>query len=162
MDYLIGHLVGDFLLQNSWMAYGKKERWLPLLSHTLIYTGCISLATGWKPGALAVVAAAHLVLDGTDLMRLYNARIKGEAPAPWLDIATDQALHLVVLFLLDRMQGSIYTDNTLLGLLLVIASIAALCLYRLAAPRSPAHSWPASRNAHVRIHARKRRQPIGG
>lgn len=31
---LVGHLVGDYLLQNGWMAEGKTTRWVPLLVHT--------------------------------------------------------------------------------------------------------------------------------
>ncbi|WP_301108119.1 DUF3307 domain-containing protein [Sporosarcina sp.] len=35
---LLGHLVGDYLLQTSWMAMNKAYKWLPLLTHCFIYT----------------------------------------------------------------------------------------------------------------------------
>ena len=53
MNFLIGHLMGDFLLQTGWMARQKKTRWAPLLAHALVYALAIRLATGW---GLAFVA----------------------------------------------------------------------------------------------------------
>lgn len=35
---LLGHLIGDFLLQTSWMAENKAKHILPLLVHSLVYT----------------------------------------------------------------------------------------------------------------------------
>ncbi len=40
---LMGHLVGDYLFQNSWMAYNKKVSFLPCFSHCVVYTMSISL-----------------------------------------------------------------------------------------------------------------------
>ncbi len=51
MAYLIGHLLGDWLLQNDWMASGKKEFWLPLAVHALLYAAGVGLITGWPLGA---------------------------------------------------------------------------------------------------------------
>ncbi len=38
-----GHIVGAYLLQNSWMAYNKKVDNLPCLAHCVAYTMSVSL-----------------------------------------------------------------------------------------------------------------------
>ena len=38
---LIGHLVGDYLLQNDWMALNKKKQHLPCLVHCFIWALCV-------------------------------------------------------------------------------------------------------------------------
>jgi hypothetical protein len=40
----MGHLVGDFLLQTSVMAYNKKIYFLPCFTHCFIYTLAVSIA----------------------------------------------------------------------------------------------------------------------
>ncbi|HEX7064991.1 MAG TPA: hypothetical protein VF199_07965 [Bacillales bacterium] len=32
--------MGDFLFQTNWMAVNKEKKWLPLLAHCAVYTGC--------------------------------------------------------------------------------------------------------------------------
>ena len=51
---LVCHLVGDYLLQNDWMAQGKTSRWGPALAHAASYTlPFLFLTTSWK--ALAFI-----------------------------------------------------------------------------------------------------------
>jgi hypothetical protein len=35
--YIMAHLVGDYLLQNNWMALGKSKSETPLVVHSAIY-----------------------------------------------------------------------------------------------------------------------------
>jgi len=41
-EMLLGHLVGDYLLQNNWMALGKSKYngmgWLTCTVHCVLYT----------------------------------------------------------------------------------------------------------------------------
>ena len=39
---LVGHLVGDYILQTSWMQKKTKE-WLPLIVHSMVYTVTVSI-----------------------------------------------------------------------------------------------------------------------
>lgn len=54
----VGHLAGDFLFQNRWMAEGKTTRWLPLLVHSFVYTTAVTvcaMAVGgvtWRGGII--------------------------------------------------------------------------------------------------------------
>ena len=35
---LFGHLFGDYLFQNDWMALNKKDEWWPCIIHCCMYT----------------------------------------------------------------------------------------------------------------------------
>jgi hypothetical protein len=98
---LVGHLVGDFLLQTRWMAEGKTARWWPLLAHSTVYTGAVALlalpAGGLSWRGLALVFLAHLVLDRRRFVQFWVRRVTGAAGVPWLVIMTDQSWHIVVL-----------------------------------------------------------------
>ncbi len=164
MNFLIGHLMGDFLLQTGWMARQKKTRWAPLLAHALVYALAIRLATGWGPAALMIVVASHILLDGGDLARKYNAWVKGDTAAGWLNIVTDQTLHLLMLYVVGKLPTTHAQGNLILGVLVLAGAMVVVALYR--AFRSNARS--TTRLAYVgrpyswlrrngQIHARKRR-----
>ena len=40
---LVGHLVGDYILQTRWMAEKKVKQILPLIIHSMVYTTTIAL-----------------------------------------------------------------------------------------------------------------------
>ena len=42
---VLGHLVGDYLLQNKWMAMNKSGNWYTCFIHCMIYTATVSLFT---------------------------------------------------------------------------------------------------------------------
>ena len=70
MDYLIGHLVGDFILQNDWQAMNKKANtlkgWVACLVHCILYTLAVCLCTGWwKPHLIGLVFLSHFPIDKT-------------------------------------------------------------------------------------------------
>ncbi len=71
MNQLLVHLLGDFWLQNDWMALNKSKKILPCLIHVLIYTSCfLLLTTSWK--ALLIIGVTHFIIDHwhTPLKRL--------------------------------------------------------------------------------------------
>lgn len=45
---LIGHLVGDYLLQNDWMAAGKKKSPFICCIHALIWSVTVCWFAGWE------------------------------------------------------------------------------------------------------------------
>lgn len=108
MDWLIGHLVGDYLLQNDWMAVNKKYRTLPCLVHVSLYTAAVGLFTWWPWWALIVVAVTHFIQDRTRIVLLWMRFMRQEGfaqppYAPWSVIVVDNVWHLVVLYMLDRL-----------------------------------------------------------
>jgi hypothetical protein len=105
---LVGHLVGDYLLQNRWMAVKKGTHWPPLLTHAAVYTLAVfllSLLAGgltW-PGIL-LIFCAHIILDRREFVAFWTSRVTG-ATAPWLVIMVDQSWHIVVLAIVVLLRG---------------------------------------------------------
>lgn len=60
---LIGHLVGDYLLQNNWMAQRKGAHLLPCVVHCLIYTMSVCVFTSWSLLWITIVFASHFPID---------------------------------------------------------------------------------------------------
>lgn len=102
---LIGHLLGDFLFQTSWMAANKARHWGALLSHCTIYTLSIFLVSWWgdftlSPVALTVIFLSHVLLDRRDFVQWWNRVIMRNTELSWLCIVTDQIFHICVLALI--------------------------------------------------------------
>lgn len=77
---LLGHFVGDYILQNNWMALNKTKRWLPCLIHCLLYTLAVCLFT-WilNPWWILVVFASHIFIDHWSLADKYLELTKGRS-----------------------------------------------------------------------------------
>lgn len=65
---LMAHMVGDYVIQNDWMALEKTKRWFPAIVHGVTYgLAFIPLlfvfhASVW---AWLVIVGTHIVLDHT-------------------------------------------------------------------------------------------------
>lgn len=65
---MLGHFVGDYLLQNQWMAIGKSHKGfhghLTCTVHVILYTLSIAIFTSlWSPLFLATVFIPHWLID---------------------------------------------------------------------------------------------------
>jgi hypothetical protein len=106
---LVGHLVGDWLLQNAWMAEGKQGGLFssPLAMHCLIYTSAVGAAFYLGAGELsdelvwllALVWMSHWLIDGLNLPRLWG-RLIGQNDIPLVRMGVDQTMHVAVLALI--------------------------------------------------------------
>lgn len=102
---LVGHVVGDFLLQTGWMAERKSVDWLPLVLHATVYTACVAaaglLAGGFPWEAVLFVFLTHLLLDRRGFVGWWGRHVQTLAPPAqvWMPVVTDQAFHVVVLWL---------------------------------------------------------------
>lgn len=100
---LIGHLIGDFLLQTTWMAQNKSKKWLPLLVHVSVYTlvvGILGYASGGlSPAALALVFLSHVFLDRKTFVAFWVRKVQKvqNNEQPWLLIMADQIFHIIIL-----------------------------------------------------------------
>jgi len=72
---LLGHLVGDYLLQTSVMAYNKKIQFLPCFNHCVVYTLTVSIALVVCPAINTVpislmfwIFMSHWILDRYELL----------------------------------------------------------------------------------------------
>jgi len=109
MDYFIGHLVGDFLLQNDWQAMDKKSMsikgWLACLVHCLLYTAAVVVCTGWWEWYLIIlVFLSHFPIDKTYILVRWMVDDKSvdNNHKVWAYLFVDQAAHLFLLWLIAK------------------------------------------------------------
>jgi hypothetical protein len=105
---LVGHLVGDFLLQTDGMARYKAQSWPWMLRHVGTYLALMAVLVGiyvlnhpvplWVVGAvLLFIGGTHIILDRRTFTLWWMRRIGISADLTWLSIVVDQVFHLLVL-----------------------------------------------------------------
>lgn len=106
---IIGHLVGDYLLQNDWMAMNKKKSGFPCVVHCFIWASSVCLFAGWHPLCWLLLFITHFIQDRTQIitwwMRLkWKDQSKFAEPpmAPWSIVVVDNVWHIVTLYLVWR------------------------------------------------------------
>lgn len=111
---LIGHLVGDYLLQNDWMAGNKKkagaEGFRACLVHCVLWTFSVMICSGWLWqldsniywwfGVFFWLGGTHFIQDRTTIIDTYMRRCGQrkflEGPcAPWSGIVVDNVWHIL-------------------------------------------------------------------
>jgi hypothetical protein len=105
---LLGHLLGDWLLQNDWMARGKKRGLFTKagMVHFVTYTAIILLVF-WlfnygklNPGSTLVagiiVFVSHWLIDATDIVQGWM-HFYGQSDREMVRVMVDQTLHLLAL-----------------------------------------------------------------
>ena len=87
------HMLGDYALQNDFLAMTKGANWWHLLAHCVLYSLPFAVAFGYDWRVLALLAS-HVLVDA--------------AKARWqvLDYTADQVLHVVVMVLLYASEAS--------------------------------------------------------
>jgi Protein of unknown function (DUF3307) len=104
---LIGHLVGDWLLQNDWMARGKKQGLITAagMTHFVIYTVVLMTTvvialSNLSPVSLIVTAlvifVSHWLIDATNVVDVWMQLLR-QTDIPMVRIMVDQSFHLIVL-----------------------------------------------------------------
>jgi hypothetical protein len=106
---VLGHFVGDFLLQNKWMALSKTKKggvgYAALLVHCVIYALSIAIITWhFEPLFVALVFASHLPLDrwslATKWLRIIKARTMPDAYRSVSDIREFDIAFAVVIYII--------------------------------------------------------------
>ena len=98
---LVGHLVGDFLLQTEWQALNKGTNYRALFSHIVVYAlilfGVLASEFGFQNMLVylmvVMLAGSHALIDrGWPVVRYMKAfrLIVRRKPERWLVIAVDQ------------------------------------------------------------------------
>ena len=106
---IVGHLVGDYLLQNDWMALNKKKRTLPCAVHCTLWTLSVCVFAGWTlPAAIVVLWGTHFIQDRTNIIHFWMTKINRQAEfvkpplAPWSLIVVDNIWHIVAVWAVWR------------------------------------------------------------
>lgn len=115
---IVGHLVGDYLLQNDWMALNKKKSTLPCVIHCALWTIAVCVFAdwplqGWIP---AILFATHFLQDRTQVISFWMTRINSQSRfmrcddfdmtdmrvipglGPWSVIVVDNVWHIVTIW----------------------------------------------------------------
>jgi hypothetical protein len=115
----IGHLIGDWMLQNDWMARAKRGRpWgAACLTHCLVYTitltmvYCVAVAgpLAWSSaGSVALFAGliflSHWLIDGANLPWHWGQLMR-QTENPTVRLVVDQTMHVIVLAVLVAWMG---------------------------------------------------------
>lgn len=89
VSMLFGHIVGDYFLQNKWMALNKNKHnglgWLTCLVHCTLYT--IAVCTFmwlWSPLWILLVFLSHFPIDKWSLAEKYLKLISGRSLGEFL------------------------------------------------------------------------------
>lgn len=86
---LLAHLVGDYVLQDHWMALRKKTSWVAAIIHALTYGLSFVLfwLVGWIPEMTVwqwtIIVVTHLLIDHYGLAQ-YWVDFYGIGKAGWL------------------------------------------------------------------------------
>lgn len=66
---IVGHLVGDYLLQNDWMAINKKKSSFPCLVHCFLWTLAVAIFAQWNSFVVMLVLfSTHFIQDRTSII----------------------------------------------------------------------------------------------
>ena len=110
---IVGHLVGDWMLQNDWMARNKQNSLITLagMTHFAVYTICIVLFVLFTVSPLpptinlltftAILFITHWLIDATNLAYFWG-KVVQQSDILMVRIVVDQSLHIIVLaFLIE-------------------------------------------------------------
>lgn len=99
MHWIYAHLIGDYIIQNDYMAQNKKKSDWHCSVHVITYMIPFLLCgfTWWQ---LLLIAIQHYIIDRTKFVEWFMD-IKGShifatnACSPWSIIVTDNILHIL-------------------------------------------------------------------
>lgn len=73
MQQLILHLIGDYLLQNDWMAQNKKKKgangFIACVTHCTLYSFPFLFLCSWR--AVLVIFSTHFLIDRWFFIKWY-------------------------------------------------------------------------------------------
>lgn len=96
MNPIVAHLVGDFILQNEWMAANKKRSSVACLVHVLLYLVPF-LACNIQWWQIVLIGAQHFVQDRSVFILWWMRVWKRVHQEKWMDLPlyVDQGFHLL-------------------------------------------------------------------
>ncbi len=62
LGIILAHVLGDYVIQNDWMANEKTNKWWPAIVHGVTYTIPYMFITQ-NVWALIIIGGTHIILD---------------------------------------------------------------------------------------------------
>lgn len=114
MNWIFAHLIGDYIIQNDWMANRKKESSTICLIHVLTYM-IPFLFCGLSSWQFYLIAVQHFAQDRTHFIRRFfdatGKRSFARSPmAPWSLIVVDNIFHILFIALVVHV-GEVYNNG---------------------------------------------------
>jgi len=107
---IIGHLVGDYIIQNDWMAKGKKVNSFICTVHCFLWAFAVCLFAGWynHPVVWVTLFVSHFVQDRTNIIPIWMGFVgqksfRDDILSPWSIIVVDNVWHLVTVWLVWKL-----------------------------------------------------------
>jgi hypothetical protein len=107
MNVFVAHLVGDFILQNEWMALNKKHNSFACLVHVCAYLlpFLFCQLTWWQ---IALIGIQHFAQDRSAFILWWVRTVKRVPKEYWgqIPLYVDQAFHclwIAIVILLVRL-----------------------------------------------------------
>ena len=99
MNIYLAHLIGDYLMQNDWMALNKKKNTWACLAHVVTYM-IPFLLTPLAIWQILLIGLQHYLIDRTQFV-MWFMKVKGSEKfatgpcSPWSIIVVDNILHIL-------------------------------------------------------------------
>ena len=96
VDLLFGHLVGDYLLQNNWMALSKNRNAWRNTVHCIIYTLSIMLfcrTADWR--FVTLVFVSHWIPDYFSIGGIWLKLIRGRSMVEFMHTVDDSQKNIL-------------------------------------------------------------------
>jgi hypothetical protein len=109
MHWIYAHLIGDYIIQNDWMAQNKKSSSFHCAIHVLTYM-LPFLFCGFNWWQLSIIAGQHYIVDRTNVV-MWFMKAKGSekfatGPCyPWSIIIVDNISHILTIALVAYLGG---------------------------------------------------------
>lgn len=107
---LVGHLVGDYILQTDELALNKKASTLHCTIHCAIWTLCVVLFAWWPWWTVVPLFVTHFIQDRTSIITWWmdfigQHKFRTGICAPWSVIVVDNVFHILAIFFIDKIVG---------------------------------------------------------
>lgn len=127
---LLGHLLGDFVLQTDKIADNKQKSWQWNLLHAIIVSFCILIFS--VPFGLSILLVVFINGGLHYLIDFYKPRVFAKVPLPELVyFLADQFLHISILYLISLAANNdittAYFSTQTCEILIVMAFVSSFC-----------------------------------
>lgn len=105
MHWIYAHMIGDYILQNDWMARNKKFNSLICFVHVFTYM-IPFIFTDLNPLQLILIATQHYIQDRTIIIAWFfkvTKKYQGMSGTDlfWANVITDNVVHILFMALID-------------------------------------------------------------
>lgn len=122
---VLGHFIGDFMLQSDYVAANKKTSTTVCISHCLMWTlAVIVMGNIWHPAAIAWLFLTHFAIDRTGFINWWmtgnDQSVFRDKLGPWSSILVDNLFHVLSIWVVFHFGDTTAYMRELTALLIVV------------------------------------------